>query len=130
MRILRLIALVLLGSLAIWLSMETGRPARVPLLSGEKMRAESPNFRLSLKHLDGGQVNRSTVAAALRDAKWDGEDCHFYLATTCPDTGRLMYVLNVRTVTDTQLVYAGSSDGTKLISKAYWNGFGGWTNGP
>ena len=96
--------------------------------SRSEMRALEPTFTLSLAHLPESQINRSLVAQALQDAQAMGEDCDFYCAIACPETRRVMYVLNVRSRSDTQLIYASSTDGGNLVAKAYWSGFGGWSD--
>lgn len=130
MKSLRLLGFVLVGVFALGLALKRLRPGPVPLRTAAALQAESPHFALSLPRPEAPRTNRATVAAALQDATASGEECDFGFATTCPDTGRLMYVLNVRAVSDTQLVHAGSSDGTRLISKACWSGFGRWAAGP
>lgn len=94
------------------------------------MNALEPDFGLSLNHLPDSQINKSFVAEALADAKSMGEECAFYCAVACPKTGRVMYVLSVRQRTDTELVYASSVNGERLVAKAYWSGLGGWRDNP
>ncbi|OYW76596.1 MAG: hypothetical protein B7Z37_07910 [Verrucomicrobia bacterium 12-59-8] len=120
--------LVLLLAAAAWWVQRPGPVQEIYRASRREMMVLEPEFLLSLKELPDCQVNHALVAQAVGDAKAMGEECAFYCALACPETGRVMYVLTVLQRTDTELIYAGSVDGKRLVAKAYWSGYGGWSD--
>ena len=122
---IRLLALVGVGSLLIGLKWLEAHRARVPMVSAAEMATRVPDFKQGLA-LPGSEAPARLIREALEDARRSGFDCTYWHTVRCPQSACCVWVLTVKGVSDTQLLYRTDGENTRLLEKCEWGVYQGW----